>query len=70
MRIYAHDLHTDHKIVTQHLSYDGDLFEREVLIDFIRYDDDGDFVVVEGYYDDNGDEFERLFGADEELTVR
>jgi hypothetical protein len=68
MNIYAADIRADQKIVTRHVSPDAEIFEREVIVDFIEVLESGD-VHVQGYYEDNGDDYERVLDPDDELKV-
>jgi hypothetical protein len=69
MIIYAGDLRGDHRIVTRHISTDDEIFTRTVAIDFISTHDDGSIVHVQGYYEDNGDEYSEVLDPDTELVI-
>jgi hypothetical protein len=60
MRKYAGDLQ-DYDI----LIIDG----RNVILDFIDAESDPDFVIVEGFFEDDGESFEDDLDPDEEVVV-
>jgi hypothetical protein len=66
--IYSNDLVSTDII----LETDDEGIKREIIIDWISAvgdDDIVDVIVVEGYYDDNGDEFSAHYTGDEMLNV-
>jgi hypothetical protein len=66
--IYSNDLVSTDIIVET----DDEGIKREIIIDWISAvgdDDIVDVIVVEGYYDDNGDEFSAHYTGDEMLNV-
>jgi hypothetical protein len=70
MVIYATDLTSNSVILTRHLSAEGDLFERRILLDLVRpVGSLGDVIEIQGYYEDNGDEYVTILDPDTEVTV-
>lgn len=68
MIIYSNDLVSTDIIVET----DDEGIKREIIIDWISAvgdDDVVDVIVVEGYYEDNGDEFSAYYTGDEMLNV-
>jgi hypothetical protein len=64
--IYSNDLVSSDIIVET----DDEGIKREIIIDRIEYLYDGEEVaVVEGYYEDNGDEFATHYTGNETLEV-
>ena len=66
--IYSNDLVSSDIIVET----DDEGIKREIIIDWIAGvcdDDVVDTVVVEGYYEDNGDEFTAHYTGDETINV-
>jgi len=41
--------------------------DRTLLVDYIDVDEDG--ILVEGYEVDSGDEFNRMYDADDEINI-
>lgn len=68
MIIYSNDLVSTDIIVET----DDNGIKREIIVDWISAvgdDDVVDVIVVEGYYEDNGDEFSAHYTGDEMLNV-
>lgn len=68
MIIYSNDLVSTDIIVET----DDEGIKREIIVDWISAvgdDDVVDVIVVEGYYEDNGDEFSAHYTGDEMLNV-
>jgi len=64
--IYSNDLVSSDIIVET----DDEGIKREIIIDRIEYLYDGEEVaVVEGYYEDNGDEFATHYTGNETINV-
>jgi hypothetical protein len=64
--IYSNDLVSSDIIVET----DDEGIKREIIIDRIEYLYDGEEVaVVEGYYEDNGDEFNAHYTGNETINV-
>jgi len=42
---------------------------RFLVIDFMIYDEDEETILIEGYYDDNGDEFSMVLDPDDEVRT-
>ena len=66
MIIYSNDLVSSDIIIKT----DDEGVKRKIIIDRIEYLYDGEEVaVVEGYYEDNGDEFATYYTGNETLDV-
>ena len=65
MIIYSNDLVSTDIIVET----DDEGIKRNIIIDFIAESHLTDTVHVEGYYEDNGDEFEANYTGNEMLNV-
>ena len=63
--IYSNDLVSTDTIVET----DDEGVKRNIIIDFIAESDVADTVLVEGYYEDNGDEFDAHYTGNEMLNV-
>lgn len=62
MNKYAMDL-TGKDVIVQE---EGPRF---LVIDFMIYDEDEETILIEGYYDDNGDEFSMVLDPDDEVRT-
>lgn len=65
MIIYTNDLVSTDTIIET----DDKGIKRNIIIDFIAESDVSDTVLVEGYYEDNGDEFDAHYTGNEMLNV-
>ena len=65
MIIYSNDLVSSDIIIET----DDEGVKRNIIIDFIAESDVADTVLVEGYYEDNGDEFDAHYTGNEMLNV-
>lgn len=60
MRKYAVDLTTDSVLIVN---------DREVTLDTVRMSDDERFVILSGWFEDNGDPFDRQVDPDSTYRV-
>ena len=65
MIIYTNDLVSSDIIIET----DDEGIKRNIIIDFIAESELTDTVLVEGYYEDNGDEFTAHYTGNEMLNV-
>lgn len=65
MIIYSNDLVSSDIIIET----DDEGIKRNIIIDFIAESELTDTVLVEGYYEDNGDEFNAHYTGNEMLNV-
>ena len=61
MRKYAVDIITSDVLIVK---------DREVILEHIYVSEDERFIILEGYFEDNGDPFDRQVDADSTYRVR
>lgn len=65
---YAQDITTKDTLVLFNAYSPSD--SREVIVQYVKYDEDEETIYIEGFFDDNGDEFVAVLDTDQEVTVK